>query len=111
MPTFQPITDPYDLAAARLARSKTSSLAECVPLLDVTLDFIDRGPAELTIEAIEAYRESAIRLLENMRPGIERQAKATRAAGGNQGGEVELRAAAWYLNSRESRDIGTGTAW
>jgi len=30
MPTLQPITaDPYDLAAARLARSKTSSLAEC----------------------------------------------------------------------------------
>jgi hypothetical protein len=37
-------------------------------------------PAELTIEAVESYREAAIRLLENMRPVIERQAKATLAA-------------------------------
>ena len=94
MPTLQPITDPYDLAAARLARSKATTVAECVPLLDVALDFIDRGPAELTIEAIEAYRESAIRLLENMRPVIERQAKATLAAWRHQVGDVELRAAA-----------------
>ena len=65
-----------------------------MPLLDVALDFIDRGPAELTIEAIEAYRESAIRLLENMRPVIERQAKATLAAWRHQVGDVELRAAA-----------------
>ena len=94
MPTLQPITDPYDLAAARLTRSRATTVAECVPLLDVALDFIDRGPAELTIEAIEAYRESAIRLLENMRPVIERQAKATLAAWRHQVGDVELRAAA-----------------
>jgi len=94
MPTLQPINDAYDLAASRLVRSKTSTLAECVPLLDVALDFIDRGPAELTIEAIETYRESAIRLLENMRPVIERQAKATLAAWQRQVGDVELRAAA-----------------
>jgi hypothetical protein len=94
MPTLQPITDAYDLAATRLARSRTATLAECVPLLDVALEFIDRGPAELTIEAIEAYRERAIRLLENMRPVIERQAKATLAAWKHQVGDVELRAAA-----------------
>ena len=94
MPTFQTITDPYDLAAARLTRSRATTVAECVPLLDVALDFIDRGPAELTIEAIEAYRESAIRLLENMRPVIERQARATLAAWRHQVGDVELRAAA-----------------
>ena len=84
MPTLQPINDPYDLAASRLARSKTTTLAECVPLLDVALEFIDRGPAELT----------AIRLLESMRPVIERQAKATLAAWKHQVGDVELRAAA-----------------
>ena len=94
MPTFQLMTDAYDLAAARLARSKTNTLSECVPLLDVALEFIDRGPAELTIEAIEAYRESAIKLLENMRPVIERQAKATLAAWQRQVGDLELRAAA-----------------
>ena len=94
MPTFQTITDPYDLAAARLARSKATTVAECVPLLDVALEFIDRGPTELTIEAIESYREAAIRLLENMRPVIERQAKATLAAWQMQVGEMEFRAAA-----------------
>jgi hypothetical protein len=94
MPTLQPNNDAYDLAASRLARSKTTTLAECVPLLDVALEFIDRGPAELTIEAIETYRESAIRLLESMRPVIERQAKATLAAWKHQVGDVELRAAA-----------------
>ena len=94
MPNVQPITDAYDVAAARLARSKTTTLAECVPLLDVALEFIDRGPSELTIEAVEAYRERAIRLLENMRPVIERQAKATLAAWKHQVGDVELRAAA-----------------
>jgi len=94
MPTLQTVADPYDVAAMRLARSKTTTLAECVPLLDVALEFIDRGPSELTIEAIESYRESAIRLLENMRPVIERQAKATLAAWRHQVGDVELRAAA-----------------
>ena len=94
MPNVHPIADAYDVAASRLARSKTTTIAECVPLLDVALEFIDRGPAELTIEAIESYRESAIRLLENMRPVIERQAKATLAAWQTQVGDVALRAAA-----------------
>jgi hypothetical protein len=95
MPTLQPIADAYDVAVTRFSRSKTTSIAECVPLLDVALEFIDRGPAELTIEAIESYREAAIRLLENMRPVIERQAKATLTAWHQQVGEVvELRAAA-----------------
>ena len=94
MPNVHPMTDAYDVAAARLARCKTTTIAECVPLLDVALDFIDRGPAELTIEAVESYREAAIRLLENMRPVIERQAKATLIAWQRQVGDVELRAAA-----------------
>ena len=51
-----------------------------MPLLDLALEFVDRGPTELTIEAVESYRESVIRLLENMRPVIDRQAKATLAA-------------------------------
>ena len=94
MPDVHSITDAYVVAAALLARSKTTTLSECVPLLDVALEFIDRGPTELTIEAIESYREAAIRLLENMRPVIERQAKATLAAWQMQVGEMEFRAAA-----------------
>jgi hypothetical protein len=84
--------DVYDVAAARLARTKTTSLTECVPLLDIALEFIDRGPAELTIEAVESYRENAIRILENMRPVIERQAQATLTAWMNQVGDVRAAA-------------------
>ena len=94
MPNVHSITDAYDVAATRFSRSKTTTINECVPLLDVALEFIDRGPAELTIEAVESYRESVIRLLENMRPVIERQAKATLAAWQMQVGDMELRAAA-----------------
>ena len=94
MPNLQPVADVYDVAATRFARTKTPTLAECVPMLDIALEFIDRGPTELTIEAVESYRESAIRILENMRPVIERQAKATLAAWMHQVGDVEMRAAA-----------------
>ena len=94
MPNVHSITDAYDVAASRFCRSKTTTINECVPLLDVALEFIDRGPAELTIEAVESYRENVIRLLENMRPVIERQAKATLAAWQMQVGDVALRAAA-----------------
>jgi hypothetical protein len=86
--------DAYDVAATGLGRSKTANLAECVPLLDIALEMIDRGPEELTIEAVETYRENAIRLLENMRPVIERQAKNMLANWMTQMGDVELRAAA-----------------
>lgn len=94
MSQLYPIADAYDVAATRFARTKTTTLSECVPLLDLALELIDRGPAEITIEAIEAYRESAIALLENMRPAIERQAKASLAAWRHQVGDIELRAAA-----------------
>lgn len=94
MTNIHPIADAYDVAATRLANTKTTTLSECVPMLDIALELIDRGPAELTIEAVESYRESAIRILESMRPVIERQAKATLAAWMTQVGDVELRAAA-----------------
>jgi hypothetical protein len=95
MPSLQSVTDAYDVAAAGLlGRSKTTTLAECVPLLDIALEFIDRGPEELTIEAVENYRENAIRILQNMRPVIERQAKSILSNWMHQMGDVELRAAA-----------------
>jgi hypothetical protein len=94
MSKLHSVTDAYDLAAAGLGRTRTTSLAECVPLLDIALEFIDRGPDELTIEAVESYRENAIRILENMRPVIERQAKNMLASWMSQMGDMELRAAA-----------------
>ena len=96
MSKLHTVTDNYDVAAAGLVRSKTTTLAECVPLLDIALEFIDRGPEELTIEAVEDYRENAIKILQNMRPVIERQAKSMLANWMHQmgAGEIELRAAA-----------------
>ena len=100
MPTLQPVNtdvDVYDVAAAGLGRTKTTTLAECVPLLAIALELIDRGPAELTIEAVESYRENAIRILENVRPVIERQAKSMLSDWMHQVGandHLELRAAA-----------------
>jgi hypothetical protein len=63
----------------RRAKPSPRTLAECVPLLSVALQFVDRGPASLTVEGVEAYRANAIRLLEHVRPVIERQAGHTLA--------------------------------
>ncbi len=99
MPTLLPVAtdvDAFEVAAAGLGRGKTVTLAECVPLLAIALELIDRGPAELTIEAVESYRENAIRILENVRPVVERQAKSMLSDWMHQVGsnEVELRVAA-----------------
>jgi hypothetical protein len=63
----------------RASKPAPRTLAECVPLLSVALEFVDRGPASLTVEGVEAYRANAIRLLEHVRPVIERQAGHTLA--------------------------------
>jgi len=97
MPTNLPVSadvDAFEVAAAGLARSKAATLSDCVPLLAIALEFIDRGPAELTIEAVESYRENAIRILENVRPVIERQAKTMLSDWMHANEVVELRAAA-----------------
>jgi len=65
------------LSDRRASKPAPRTLAECVPLLSVALDFVDRGPASLTVEGVEAYRANAIRLLEHVRPVIERQAGQT----------------------------------
>jgi hypothetical protein len=63
----------------RGAKPAPRTLAECVPLLTVALEFVDRGPAAITVEGVEAYRANAIRMLEHVRPVIERQAGQTLA--------------------------------
>lgn len=55
----------------------TPSLAECVPLLAIAIEYLDRGPASLSLEAIESYRARAKRLLEYLRPAIEGGARTT----------------------------------
>ena len=67
MPTLHSVTDAYDLAATRLTHRKSTTLSECVPLLDIALELIDRGPTDLTIEAIESYRECGSRFRDSSR--------------------------------------------
>src|SRR5215467_7611969 len=52
-----------------------ATLAECVPLLAVVLELINRGPDALTIEGVESYRGKIMQLLEHIRPAVEREAK------------------------------------
>jgi hypothetical protein len=65
------------LSDRRAARPKT--LAECVPLLTIALQFVDRGPSALTVEGVEEYRANAIRLLEHVQPVLERETGMTLA--------------------------------
>jgi hypothetical protein len=65
------------LSDRRAARPAPKTLAECVPLLTVALQFVDRGPSALTVEHVEEYRANAIRLLEHVQPVLEREAGMT----------------------------------
>jgi hypothetical protein len=56
-----------------------STLAECVPLLAIAMELIDRGPAALTIEGVEGYRTKVMKLLEHIRPVVESEATLTLA--------------------------------
>ena len=51
------------------------TLADCVPWLEIALDFIDRGPEGLSIEAVERYRTNLLEIIEHIRPAVEREAK------------------------------------
>ena len=72
-------TNVTNLRDHQAARPAPRTLAECVPLLTVALQFVDRGPTAITVEGVEAYRANAIRLLEHVQPVIERQAGQTLA--------------------------------
>jgi hypothetical protein len=59
------------------AEPTPTTLGECVPLLSMALQFIASGPATLTASGVEQYRTDALRLLEHIRPVIERTAELT----------------------------------
>jgi hypothetical protein len=63
----------------KIAQPAPRTLAECVPLLTIALDFVDRGPSAITVEGVEQYRATAIGLLEHVQPVIERQTGRTLA--------------------------------
>jgi hypothetical protein len=101
MPMLQPnqliehLTDAYEQGSDALPDTKSATLAECVPLLAIALEYVSRGPASLSVDAVETYRLGAVKLLEHLRPVIEREADLTLgewAVGGTR--PVELRLAA-----------------
>jgi hypothetical protein len=76
------ISDPvasnvYFLHARRPAKPHPTTLAECVPLLSIAVEFVRRGPNDMTIEAVEAYRTKAMELLADVKPVIESRAQLT----------------------------------
>jgi hypothetical protein len=56
-------------------RAKSMTLADCVPWLEIAMDFIDRGPSGITIEAVERYRRNLMEIIEHIRAAVEREAK------------------------------------
>ena len=84
------LDDAFELDAGELATTNVrflrdrkaatptpATLTECVPLLSLTLELIKSGPETLSIDSIEEYRADALRLIERIRPVIERQAGLT----------------------------------
>lgn len=101
MPFLQPaqliehLTDVFERSENAIPSTNSATLSECVPLIAMALEFINRGPAALTVEAVEKYRLGAATLLEAVRPVIEREADLTLGewtVGGAQ--PVQLRLAA-----------------
>jgi len=66
------------LPAAGHAEEATT-LNECVPLLAVMVELINRGPASITVEGVERYRTRIMQLLEHVRPAVESEAKRSLA--------------------------------
>jgi hypothetical protein len=59
--------------------AESSSIAECVPLIAIALELINRGPTTLSIEGVENFRTKIMHLLSHIRPVIEQEAKMSLA--------------------------------
>lgn len=101
MPMLQPaqliehLTDAFERSGEDLPSVTSATLAECVPLIAIALEYISRGPSSLTVDAVEKYRLGAVKILEHVRPVIEREADLSIgewAMGGTE--PVQLRLAA-----------------
>ncbi len=83
MPMLQPaqliehLTDAFERSGGQLPGTASATLAECVPLIAIALEYIARGPSALTVDAVEKYRLGAVKILEHVRPVIEREADLT----------------------------------
>jgi hypothetical protein len=65
----------YFLRPRRTAKPRPTTIAECVPLMVVAAEFLRRGPDEVSIAGVEAYRAKALELLTEVKPVIETRAK------------------------------------
>jgi hypothetical protein len=71
------LTDAFEQGNEELPGTASATLSECVPLLAIALEYVSRGPSSLTVDAVEKYRLGAVKLLEHLRPVIEREADLT----------------------------------
>jgi hypothetical protein len=83
------LADAYELIAEDLSDGfiddpSATTIADCVPLLAIAMELIDRGPAALTIEGVESYRMKVMRLLEHIQPVVKQEANLTLANWTNQ---------------------------
>jgi len=65
----------YFLHPRRPAKPRPKTIVECVPLMAVAAELVRRGPDDLTIAGVEAYRAKALELLTEVKPVIETRAK------------------------------------
>jgi hypothetical protein len=65
----------YLLRPRQPAKPRPTTIAECVPLMAVAAEFVRRGPDDLSIAGVEAYRAKALELLTEVKPVIESRAQ------------------------------------
>jgi hypothetical protein len=65
----------YRLRPRPPTKAQPTTIAECVPLMAVATEFLRRGPKDVSIAGVEAYRAKALELLTEVKPVIETRAK------------------------------------
>ena len=63
--------------ATQLPGTRPRRLPNACRCIAIALEYIGRGPASLTVDAVEKYRLGAVKILEHVRPVIEREADLT----------------------------------
>jgi len=76
------LTDAYEMMSDEVVdptSNEPTTIAECVPLIAITLELLKRGPTSISIESVESYRTKILQLLSHIRPVIEHEAKLSLA--------------------------------
>ena len=64
----------FRLRPRQPTKARPTTIAECVPLMAVATEFLRRGPEDVSISGVEAYRTKALELLTEVKPVIENRA-------------------------------------